>query len=126
MKTDKNQFSHVITRYFFFHLLALFWGLVYEHMGICKVGAELLDPHNLYIFHWLFSRWDIANYLPRLALTPTLLISVSQVSKILSLSHHCLIDFGLLDTKMCLADSGWASSKFTLKLFSNHLKIIAK
>jgi hypothetical protein len=30
--------------------------MVYELMGICKVSAELLEPHVQYIVHWLYSR----------------------------------------------------------------------
>jgi isoprenylcysteine carboxyl methyltransferase (ICMT) family protein YpbQ len=120
MKAGKNQSSFVITLYLFSCLLALFWGRVYELMGIWKVGAVLLEPHVQYIFHWLFSRWDLANYFPRVALTATLPNSVSHVPKITTLSHQCLIILVYHDTKMCLPDSGWDSSTFTLKLFTHH------
>jgi hypothetical protein len=124
MNTNKNQSSPVITLHLFFHLLAVFWGLVYELLGICKVGDELVEPYIQYIFHFLFSRWDLANYFPRVALTATLPNSVSHVPKITTLSHQCLIILVYNDTKMCLPDSGWDSSTFTLKLFTHHFKII--
>jgi hypothetical protein len=124
MNTDKNLTSPVITLHLFICLLALFWGLVYELMGICKVGSKLVEPYIQYIFHFLFSRWDLANYVPRLALTAILLISVSQVPKIQPWVTSAWFILVYSDTKMCLADSGWNSSKFTLKLFTYHLKII--
>jgi hypothetical protein len=34
----------------------------------CKPGALLLKPNIQFIFHWLFGRWGLMNYLLRLAL----------------------------------------------------------
>jgi hypothetical protein len=36
-------------------------------LHICKAGALLLEPLHQSILLWLFWRWGLANYLPRLA-----------------------------------------------------------
>jgi hypothetical protein len=51
--------------FFFF-----FWwngGLNLGHCG-CKAGTLLLEPHFRSVLLWLFWRWDLKNYLSRLAL----------------------------------------------------------
>jgi hypothetical protein len=42
---------------------------------------------------WLYWRWGLKNYLPRLALTEILLISASQVGRITGVSHQCWLKF---------------------------------
>jgi hypothetical protein len=36
-------------------------------LGVCKAGALLLEPCLQSILLWLFQRWGLQNYLPRLA-----------------------------------------------------------
>jgi hypothetical protein len=35
---------------------------------ICKASILLLEPHLQSVLLWLFRRWGLSNYLPRLAL----------------------------------------------------------
>jgi hypothetical protein len=57
----------------------------------CKAGTSKskglqLEPHIQSILLWLFWRWDLVNYLPRMALNCNLLISASQVARITGVS----------------------------------------
>jgi hypothetical protein len=120
MKFGKGQFSPVITLVLFPCLRALFWWLGYELRGICKEGAEQLEPHVQCIFHWLLSKWDLANYLLGWPWMPH---SWSQSPKYQRLQAWLTSVWFILvycDTKICFADSGWDSSKFSLKLPTNH------
>jgi hypothetical protein len=47
-----------------------------------------LEPHLQSILLWLFWGWDLTNHLLRLALNCDLSISVSQIVRIIDMSHH--------------------------------------
>jgi hypothetical protein len=53
-----------------FCVVVLFWWGWGLNSGLCgcKAGALLLEPHLQSILLWLFWRWGLLNYLPRLAL----------------------------------------------------------
>jgi hypothetical protein len=51
---------------FFIFLMGLGFELS-ASIHTCKAGALLLKPHLQSILLWLFWRWDLVNYLPRLA-----------------------------------------------------------
>jgi hypothetical protein len=64
------------------------WGLNSEFHA-CKTGSLLFELYLQTILFWLFWRWGLLNYLPRLALNQFLLISASQVARITFGSHWC-------------------------------------
>jgi hypothetical protein len=65
-----------------------YWSLT-SGLYTCKAGNLLLEPHLQSILRWLFWRWGLLNYLPRLAWLGTLIlqISASQVARITGVSQ---------------------------------------
>jgi hypothetical protein len=69
---------------FWILFIYLFWWYKGLNSGLqtCKADTVPLEPHFQSIFLlWLFWRWGLTNYLPKLALSHSPLISVSHVAR---------------------------------------------
>jgi hypothetical protein len=67
-------------------------GLQVSVILACKADTLLLEPHLQSILV-ILEMGGLKNYLPRLASTMILLISASQVARIIGVSHCCLAYF---------------------------------
>jgi hypothetical protein len=83
-------------RIHFFVCLFVFGGTGVLNSGfhICQAGALQLEPHLQSILLWLFFlEKGLVNYLPRLASTMILLISVSHIARITGMNHRHLANY---------------------------------
>jgi hypothetical protein len=67
-KDQRYQNPFFVLGFFFFVVVVLVGlGFFKPGLGACKAGDLLLEPHLQSILLWLFWRWVLKNYLPRLA-----------------------------------------------------------